>query len=315
MRVPSPRPFLKWAGGKTQLLPALAERVPKKVREGQVPVYVEPFVGGGAVYFHFNSRFRFRECHIFDVNEELFLAYTVVRDRVEELIEVLQGLAGDFLSRDGAGRQEYYREVRDAFNRRRKTVTSARFHPSWIERAAQLIFLNRTCYNGLFRVNSRGEFNVPFGRYKNPLIVNEPLLRRDSMLLQNTSVHLGDFAQSLPTMSEGTFAYFDPPYRPISKTARFTAYSEDGFSDADQERLARFFAACNARGALLMLSNSDPKNTDPEDDFFDRLYGDFFITRVPARRAINSDGGGRGRISEVVVTNYPTGRAGTLLPG
>lgn len=314
MRVPSPKPFLKWAGGKTQLLPALAGRVPRKVREGQVPMYVEPFVGGGAVYFHFNSRFHFRECHIFDVNEELFLAYTVVRDRVDELIEILQGLAGDYLSRDGAGRREFYREVRDAFNKSRKAITRAEFHPSWVERAAQLIFLNRTCYNGLFRVNSRGEFNVPSGRYRNPQIVNEPLLRQDSALLQNTSVHHGDFAQSLAFMSEETFAYFDPPYRPLSKTARFTAYSQDGFSDADQERLARFFSACNARGALLMLSNSDPRNTDPGDDYFDRLYGDFHITRVPARRAINSDGAGRGRISEVVVTNYPAGHRGPLLP-
>jgi DNA adenine methylase len=288
--------------------------VPRKVREGKVPVYVEPFVGGGAVYFHFNSRFRFRECHIFDVNEEIFLAYTVVRDRVDELIEVLQELAGEYLSRDGAGRREYYREVRDAFNNRRITIARGQFHPSWVERAAQLIFLNRTCYNGLFRVNSRGEFNVPSGRYRNPLIVNEPLLRQDSLLLRNTVVHLGDFAQSLPFMSEETFAYFDPPYRPISRTARFTAYSQDGFSDAEQERLARFFAACNTKGALLMLSNSDPRNTDPGDDFFDQLYSGFSITRVSARRAINSDGAGRGRISEVVVTNYPIGRPGTYLP-
>jgi len=312
MRVPSPRPFLKWAGGKTQLLPALVRMVPRKVREGKVPVYVEPFVGGGAVYFHFNSRFRFRECHIFDVNEEIFLAYTVVRDRVDELIEVLQELAGEYLSRDIAGRREYYREVRDAFNNRRIKIARGQFHPSWVERAARLIFLNRTCYNGLFRVNSRGEFNVPYGRYRNPLIVNEPLLRQDSLLLRNTSVHLGDFSRSFPFMSEETFAYFDPPYRPISRTARFTAYSQDGFSDAEQERLARFFAACDAKGALLMLSNSDPRNTDPCDDFFDRLYGDFSITRVPARRAINSDGAGRGSISEVVVTNYPIGRSGTL---
>lgn len=315
MRVPSPKPFLKWAGGKTQLLPALTGMVPRKVREGKVPVYVEPFAGGGAVYFHFNSRFRFGECHIFDVNEELYLAYTVVRDRVDELIEILRGLAGEYISLDEAGRREYYREVRDSFNSRRIGINCSRFHPSWVERAAQLIFLNRTCYNGLFRVNSLGEFNVPFGRYKNPQIVNESLLRIDSAVLRNTSVHLGDFAQSLPFMTEETFAYFDPPYRPISKTARFTAYSQNGFSDTEQERLARFFSACNNRGALLMLSNSDPKNTDPDDDFIDRLYAGFYITRVPARRAINSHGTGRGEISEVVVTNYRAGDTVTLFPG
>jgi len=304
MRDPTPRPFLKWAGGKTQLLPALTGKVPRKVRRGEVPVYVEPFVGGGAVYFHFNGRFPFRECHIFDVNEELFLAYTVVRDRVDELIEVLHGLGDEFLARDDPARREHYCEVRTEFNRTRKKISYSVFHPSWVERAAQLIFLNRTCYNGLFRVNSKGDFNVPFGRYKNPTILNEPLLRRDAEVLQNTYIHSGDFAESLPYITADSFAYFDPPYRPISRTASFTAYSQNGFGEAEQERLASFFSSCDARGAFLMLSNSDPRNTDPGDDFFDRLYAGFHIERVPARRAINSDGSGRGGVSEIIVTNY-----------
>ncbi len=309
MRRKTPRPFLKWAGGKNQLLPALTARIPERVSRGEIPCYVEPFVGGGAVYFHFNSRFRFRECHIFDVNEELVLTYTVVRDRVEELIDVLREYSTGFLALDDSSRRERYYEVRDEFNRAKNKTSYSAFQPSWIDRAAQMIFLNRTCYNGLFRVNARGEFNVPFGRYRKPPILDEGLLRRDAEVLQNTHVHAGDFADAESSITADTFVYFDPPYRPISRTSRFTAYSRDGFSDAEQERLSRFFAACDARGALLMLSNSDPRNTDPDDDFFDRLYAGFCIERVPARRMINSDGANRGDVREIIVTNYQAGTA------
>lgn len=297
------RPFLKWAGGKTQILPELAARVPPRVARGEVPVYVEPFVGGGAVYFCFNGRFRFSECHIFDVNRELFLAYTVVRERVGELVEALREIEAEYLALGAEERREYYLLVRERFNRERERVVSSQdFRPSWVDRVAQLVFLNRTCYNGLFRVNSRGGFNVPFGRYRNPRILDEPLLRRDSMVLQNTRVHVGDFSEALPYIGEGTFVYFDPPYRPVSRTARFTSYTRRGFPEAEQERLARFFAECDRRGALLMLSNSDPG-----DGFFDRLYAGYHISRVLARRAINARGTGRGKVPEIVVTNYPQG--------
>ncbi|MBP7411872.1 MAG: Dam family site-specific DNA-(adenine-N6)-methyltransferase, partial [Methanoculleus sp.] len=174
----------------------------------------------------------------------------------------------------------------------------------WIERAGQFIFLNRTCFNGLYRVNSRGGFNVPFGRYQNPTILHEDVLRADAELLRNTTVHLGDFTQSEPHISEGTFVYFDPPYRPLNRTSSFTQYAKGGFTDEEQRRLAAYYARCNARGARLMLSNSDPKNVDPDDEFFDDLYAGYHIDRVPARRMINCDGTGRGEICEIIVTNY-----------
>ena len=298
------KPFLKWAGGKTQLLDEFSQRIPRDLQEGKLPIFVEPFVGGGAVFFHFNNQFQFDECHIFDINEELILAYTVVRDNVQELIEILRNIENDFFHRDETGRKEYFYSIRDEFNYKKSTVGFKYFENSWIERAAQLIFLNRTCFNGLFRVNNQGWFNVPFGSYKNPKILNTRILEADSGKLQNTKIHLGDFTESILHISDQSFVYFDPPYRPLNKTSAFTQYSKNGFDDSEQKRLAKFFEKCNKKHAKLMLSNSDPKNENPDDDFFDKLYANYNITRVPARRMINCDGMKRGEIKEIIVTNY-----------
>jgi len=298
------RPFLKWAGGKAQLLDAFTARAPRELTEGTLPVFVEPFMGGGAVYFHFNGIFRFRECHLFDINEELVLAYSVVKNDVSGLIDYLRDVEEEFLSKDDSGRRDYYYAVRDAFNRERKGIDFGRYEGAWVERAGRFIFLNRTCFNGLYRVNSRGEFNVPFGRYKKPKILHEEVLRADSAALRNTTIHLGDFTHSEPCISRDSFVYFDPPYRPLNRTSSFTQYSKNRFSDEEQRRLAAFYARCDAKGARLMLSNSDPKNIDPEDRFFDDLYAGYYIDRVPARRAINCDGTKRGEIHEIIVTNY-----------
>ena len=304
MATPTARPFLKWAGGKAQLLDAFTRRVPQGLHEGTLPIFVEPFMGGGAVYFHFNSIFRFKECHIFDINEELVLAYSVVKNDVRGLIDYLAGISDGYLSKSDAGRKDFYYAMRDTFNRTKGVVNFRQYGEDWIERAGQFIFLNRTCFNGLYRVNSRGGFNVPFGRYQNPTILHEDVLRADAELLRNTTVHLGDFTQSEPHISEGTFVYFDPPYRPLNRTSSFTQYAKEGFTDEEQRRLAAYYARCNARGARLMLSNSDPKNVDPDDEFFDDLYAGYHIDRVPARRMINCDGTGRGEICEIIVTNY-----------
>jgi DNA adenine methylase len=298
------RPFLKWAGGKAQLLDAFGARVPPELAAGGLPVFVEPFMGGGAVYFHFNSTFRFWECHLFDINEELVLAYSVVKNDVAGLIDCLRSISDDFLPRDEAGRKEYYYAVRDEFNRAKGTIDFERYGKDWTERGAQFIFLNRTCFNGLYRVNSRGGFNVPFGRYRNPRILHEGLLRADAELLRNTTVHLGDFMRSEPCISKEAFVYFDPPYRPLNRTSSFTQYAKGGFTDREQERLAAFYAQCDAAGARLMLSNSDPRNTDPSDTFFDDLYSRYHIDRVPAKRMINCDGAKRGAVHEIIVTNY-----------
>ena len=300
----SAKPFLKWAGGKTQLLEEFTKRIPKELSEGKLPVFIEPFIGGGAVFFHFNSLFEFDECHIFDINEELILAYTVVRNNVEDLIDNLRDIEKDFFSKDDSGRKEFYYNLRDEFNRQKSAINFHQFEKAWINRAAYLIFLNKTCFNGLYRVNNQGEFNVPFGKYKNPKILNTDLLRLDSEILQNTTIHLGDFTDSFQYVSDNSFVYFDPPYRPLNETSSFTQYSKNGFNDSEQERLASFFEQCDRKHAKLMLSNSDPKNVDPNDDFFDILYEKYHITRVPAKRMINCDGTKRGEIREIIVTNY-----------
>lgn len=298
------KPFLKWAGGKTQLLDEFLKRIPPELKNGGITSFIEPFIGGGAVFFNLNSIFSFEECHIFDSNEELVLAYNVVRKDAEDLIGCLEGMSREYLKLDSPGRSEYFYSVRERFNKERSGINFKRYGKKWVPRAAQIIFLNRTCYNGLFRVNSKGSFNVPFGRYKNPKIVNPDLLRADSEVLSNTKIHCGDFADSLKCIRDDSFVYFDPPYRPLSPTASFTTYSRNGFDDCEQRRLASFFKKCDGKGARLILSNSDPKNIDPADDFFDALYSGFRIERVPAKRMINSDGDKRGEISEILVMNY-----------
>ena len=179
------------------------------------------------------------------------------------------------------------------------------YSAAWVERAADMIFLNKTCFNGLFRVNASGLFNVPFGRYRHPVVFEEQNILRVSQLLQCATLHVGGFASCAAWVDARTFVYFDPPYRPISPTSSFTSYSRGKFDDNDQRALAQFFAHLAARsGARLMLSNSDPKNLDANDNFFDDLYAPFTVHRVSASRMINSAGDGRGRISEILVTNY-----------
>ena len=302
------KPFLKWAGGKTQLLGELARLVPRELKEGKIEVFVEPFVGGGAFFFHLMRRYTFDECHIFDINLELVVAYTVVRDQVEDLIGALQGIEDEFLSLDDPSRKAFYYQVREDFNTGKASFNYRRPGRKGIERTAALLFLNRTCYNGLYRENRKGEFNVPYGSYRNPKILYGDLLRADSEMLRDTSIHLGDFTRSRRYISDSTFVYFDPPYRPLNHTSSFTHYSPHGFDDMEQERLAAYFRECDARKACLMLSNSDPKNTNPCDEFFDRLYGNYHITRVFAKRAINRDGSGRKEVHEIIVTNYKPGQ-------
>ena len=298
------RPFLKWAGGKGRLLGQMEEYLPLALRRGEVCRYVEPFVGGGALFFYLRQRYDIQEFFLFDRSPELVLAYRVVQRDVGALIEALLELEKVYLALDAEGRKGAFYEMRARFNRERQTIDFEHYDERWMRRAAQFIFLNRTCYNGLFRVNAKGAFNVPFGRYEKPRICHSENLRATSVLLQGVHIAQGDFAACEPLIDEQTFVYFDPPYRPISRTAAFNSYAQAAFGDEEQLRLASFYRELDGKGARLMLSNSDPKNVDVEDDFFEAAYQGLRIERIAAGRAINSKGTRRGSVSELLIMNY-----------
>jgi DNA adenine methylase len=266
----SSRPFLKWAGGKNKLIQQYIPYFPKEFK-----TYYEPFLGGAAVFFYLNPA----SATLTDINAELINAYRCVRDNVEELIEILE-------VHQLRHCKDYYYNVRQC-----KGVTN-------VEKAARLIYLNKTCFNGLYRENSKGEFNVPIGKYKNPKICNPVLLRSVSAALQNAQINVRPFEDILNYVkSSDDFVYFDPPYHPLSPTSNFTAYSRYSFSQDDQIRLKEVFAELAERGVKVMLSNSDCK-------FIRTLYSDFNINSILAARLINSDIMKRGKISEVLITSY-----------
>jgi DNA adenine methylase len=298
------KPFLKWAGGKSQLLAQFQEHFPSALREGRIRRYVEPFIGGGAVFFHVAQRYDVREFIISDVNPEIILCYRTVREAVEPLIATLQAFQREYDARDAAARERMFYDVRARLNRERGSFDLERFEENWIGRTAQLLFLNRTCFNGLFRLNSKGEFNVPFGKYANPGFCDARNLRAASEILRRTEIRCGDFEGCADAAGPDAFFYLDPPYRPLNQTSSFTSYARGDFGDAEQVRLAAFCRRLDAAGAKFMASNSDPKNENPQDDFFERLYEGFTLLRVFAARAINAQSVGRGAIAEIVVKNY-----------
>lgn len=285
------KPFLKWAGGKTQLLAEIAARLPDGLKTGEIDTYAEPFVGGGAVFFYIAQNYtHLKRFYLLDVNQDLINCYNAIKTNVESIIDNLRSLEKKFLAKKTSLRKDFYYHIRTEFN--------ADHSP------AKLIFLNKTCYNGLYRVNRNGEFNVPFGDYKNPTICDEDNLRSVSTLLRKAKIICSDFTDSEKYIDNHTFVYFDPPYRPLSATASFTSYSKDSFSEQDQIKLARFCRQIHGRGAKFLLSNSDPKNEDSGDHFFEDHYKGFAIDRVKAARAINCQASGRGQINELLITNY-----------
>jgi len=293
------RPFVKWAGGKGQLLSTFERYYPSELIEGRIKRYIEPFVGGGAVLFDILQKYRIEEAFIFDINEDLINSYQVIKNNVDALVEVLSDLEYRYSRLNKDARKNMYYEVREVYNSRPLNNSQ----PD-IERAGQFIFLNRTCYNGLYRVNREGIFNVPAGDYKNPTICDDKNLYATSLLLQRVHIFAGDYRESIKYANKYSFVYFDPPYRPLNATSNFTSYNKFDFTDKEQVQLGHFFAEMNDTGALLMLSNSDPKNENPNDNFFDELYGKFYIHRIKAKRAINSNGERRGFLSELLITNY-----------
>ncbi|HGE71021.1 TPA: Dam family site-specific DNA-(adenine-N6)-methyltransferase [Candidatus Poribacteria bacterium] len=299
------KPFLKWAGGKNQILYELESRIPLEIRKsGIIDRYVEPFVGGGAFFFLIKNKYEIKQTFLIDINKELILAYKTIKKNPLELIQKLKNLEESFFKLSNKAKKGLFYEIRRLYNNHIKIFDYDNFNDDWIERSAFLIFLNKTCFNGLFRQNRKGEFNVPYGDYKNPKICDAENIIEVSNALKYSEIINGDFEISEKFIEKGTFVYFDPPYRPLNKTSAFTRYSKEDFNDEDQKRLAIFYRQMSDRGAYLMLSNSDPKNQNPDDNFFDELYKDFNIDRVLANRMINCNGDKRGKIKEIVITNY-----------
>lgn len=297
------KPFVKWAGGKGQLLGELEKRLPSDIiQEGTISRYVEPFVGGGAMFFYLQGKYEMQEAILSDNNRDLILTYEVIKNSTRNLIDELQEIEDFHLQKPEEMRKENYYRIREAYNDQK--IKYGAPSPEWITRAAYFIFLNKTCFNGLYRLNNSGLFNVPFGRYKNPTICDEGNLNEVRRALKNTILFSGDFTESKKYIDGESFVYLDPPYRPLNKTSHFTNYSKEGFNDESQEKLARFFKEMDEKGARLMLSNSDPKNHDEGDKFFDDMYKDFNLERIPAKRNINRDASRRGKINELVVRNY-----------
>ncbi len=292
------KPFLKWAGGKGQLIDAIVAHLPNM---GNINTYVEPFIGSGAVMFWLVSHYpNITQVVINDLNTELVNLYQSIKYDVEGLITELKALDSEYKAKPTQDeKSEYYYQIRTEYNSRDLTNNDRN-----IRLAALFIFLNRTCFNGLYRVNGKNLFNVPFGKYVNPKICDEDNLRNDNKLLQRVEVLNGDFAETLQFLNDKSFYYLDPPYKPISETSSFNSYSSMTFDDEQQIRLKEFCDYINEHSGKFMLSNSDPKSVDESNTFFDDLYAVYNIHRVLAKRNINANGNGRGEINELLITNY-----------
>lgn len=296
-RFENPRPFVKWAGGKGQLLEVLKSNLPKGIG-AKINKYAEPFVGGGALLFALLSEYSFDEVYICDNNKELINAFSVIKKYSGELIQILANMQAKYSLSTDEEKQKYYYEERDRFN---ALILN---EENCVEKAALFIFINRTCFNGLYRVNRKGCYNVPFGKHTNPTICDTENLIKVSESLQNVIIRSCDYHDVLSFVDENTFVYIDPPYRPLNATSGFTSYTEEQFNDQNQIELAEMYKELSDKGAKVMLSNSDPHNVDENDNFFDDLYGDFNIQRVEASRMINSKASSRGKIKELLVKNY-----------
>ena len=291
------KPFIKWVGGKGQLLEQLEALLPNDFDNWKDATYIEPFVGGGAMLFHILQKYpNINHAVINDINHDLIVCYHTVRDNVEELISSLKDIEQRFHSLPNIEtKREMFINCRSRYNEK---------NLNHIENTTLFFFLNRTCFNGLYRVNRKGLFNVPYGKYLTPQICDETTLRIDSELLKRVEILEGDFTKTLDFAQDKTLFYFDPPYRPLSNTSSFNDYTKESFNDESQIRLKKFCDIVNGCGYTFMLSNSDCKGDNENDNFFDILYGDYQIDRVMASRNINANAAKRGKITEILVHNY-----------
>ena len=288
------KPFVKWVGGKTQLLEEVRKSLPANMLMRNELTYIEPFVGGGAILFWILQEYpNIKRAIINDINAELICTYRVIQNNVNSLINKLAIIQNQYISLDKEGRKEYFLEKRNLFNSKLC---------SDVETAALFVFLNRTCFNGLYRVNSKGNFNVPHGRYVNPKICDKENLLAVSNILQRVEILCGDFEKTEEYAGENTIFYLDPPYKPLSETSSFTSYTKDGFNDAEQLRLRDFCTRIAKRKAQFIASNSDPREFTGA-SFFERIYHQFNIRRVFATRLINAKSDGRGLVSEIMISN------------
>ncbi len=291
------KPFLKWAGGKTQLINDIEKALPKEVINKNF-TYIEPFVGSGAILFWMLNNFpKLEKAVINDINSDLINTYRVIASHPNELISILRILQNEYhsLETKEEEKKEYYYQKRDLYNTRKEEKSI---------QAALFIFLNRTCFNGLYRVNRKNEYNVPMGSYKKPTICDELNIAAVSASLQKVEILCGDYELTLNETFSNSFFYFDPPYKPLSNTSSFNSYAKDEFNDDEQIRLRNFCSKLEMLGHKWMLSNSDVKGKDINDNFFDDIYSNYSISRVKARRSINANADKRGELNELLITNY-----------
>ncbi|MDO5859571.1 Dam family site-specific DNA-(adenine-N6)-methyltransferase [Methanobrevibacter sp.] len=300
------KPFLKWAGGKKQLLSTIENKLPEDIKKNRkIDKYFEVFVGGGALFFHLMNNYDVGESYIYDINKELILTYNVIQKDPKKLIKLLSELEDEYLPLEQDSRKEYYLDIRNNnFNKHLSEFDFDNYSYEHVIRASQIIFMNKTCFNGLFRLNKHGEFNVPHGRYKKPLICDKDNILAVSKTLKNTHIINANYDVSEELIDNDSLVYLDPPYRPLSSKSNFTTYAGFEFTDEHQIELSKFYKRISDKGAKAILSNSDPKNEDENDNFFDDLYAEFTIERVKAKRSINSNGKNRGKINEILVMNY-----------
>ena len=291
------KPFIKWVGGKGQLIEQLEAKLPADFDNWDNATYIEPFIGGGAMLFYMLQQHpNIKRAVINDINPDLITCYRTVRDNVELLIPALRDIQAEYHAlSDMEAKREMFMAVRQSYNEKNLGP---------IENTVKFFFLNRTCFNGLYRVNKRGLYNVPWGKYIQPQICDEYTLRTDSELLKRVEILEGDFEDTLSYAQGNTLFYFDPPYRPLSDTSSFNDYTKDAFNDDSQVRLKEFCDHVNVDGHCFMLSNSDCKGKNEADNFFEVLYANYYIDRVMASRNVNANGAKRGKISELLIRNY-----------
>lgn len=293
------KPFLKWAGGKTQLIADIEKALPKDISKTNF-TYIEPFVGSGAVLFWMLNQFpNLEKAVINDINQDLINTYKTIAENPKELISLLEIFQNEYhhLDQSQEQKKEYYYGKRNLFNSRKSSI---------LEQSALFIFLNRTCFNGLYRVNKKGEFNVPMGSYKRPTICDQDNILAVSEALQKVEILCGDFEQTIDYTQGKSLFYFDPPYKPLSETSSFNSYAKDEFNDSEQIRLKGFCTKLDDLNHSWILSNSDVKGKNENDSFFDDLYADFQIKRVLAKRSINANAEKRGTLTELLITNQTT---------